>query len=140
MVQDARIRGQSKGSATQSRAITEDVEGENARPYESQPAGADNYNFVRNNKAAYATAGNDDDTMKKLRKLEVLAQADKETIESQQKKMHALRAEMEQLKQKYGQLKRNYDSVSLHAKKDAAANQKILDMKQAYEKEIDELK
>jgi len=28
----------------------------------------------------------------------------------------------------------------LHAKKDAAANQKILDMKQAYEKEIDELK
>lgn len=51
-----------------------------------------------------------------------------------------MRAEMESVKQKYGQLKRNYDSVSLHAKKDAAANQKILDMKEAYEKEIAELK
>lgn len=37
-------------------------------------------------------------------------------------------------------MKRNYDSVSLHAKKDAAQNQKILDMKAQYEKEIDELK
>ena len=27
--------------------------------------------------------------------------------------------ELDEMKQKYGQLKRNYDSVSLHAKKDA---------------------
>ena len=47
---------------------------------------------------------------------------------------------MDQLKKQYGQLKRNYDSISLHAKKDAAQNQKILDMKQQYEKEIEELK
>ena len=48
-------------------------------------AGGDSYNFVRNKQvggAAYATAGDEGDTMKKLRKLEVLAQADKETIES----------------------------------------------------------
>ena len=88
MVQDARIRGKSNnGSASQSRAITEDVDGENVRPYDSMPgaAGGDSYNFVRNKQvggAAYATAGDEGDTMKKLRKLEVLAQADKETIES----------------------------------------------------------
>ena len=64
----------------------------------------------------------DEDTLKKLRKLEVLANSDKETIEMQQKKMNNLKTELEQLKQKYGQLKRNYDSVSLHAKKDAATN------------------
>lgn len=128
MVHDARARGKSNnGSANYTRPIAEDVDGENSRPYETQPAGAgDSYNFVRNKQvggAAYATAGGDDgDTVKKLRKLEVLAQADKETIESQQKKMHGLRADLEALKQKYGQLKRNYDSVSLHAKKDAAAN------------------
>ena len=105
MVQDARVRGKSNnGSASNSRAIAEDVAGENARPYETNPADA-SYNFVRKTQvggAAYASAANEDDTMKKLRKLEVLAQADKDTIEAQQKKMHALRAEMEQLKQKYG--------------------------------------
>ena len=63
----------------------------------------------------------DEDATKKLRKLEVLAATDKETIESQTKKMQMMRHEMEQMKQKYGQLKRNFDAVSLHAKKDAAS-------------------
>ena len=50
MVKDARVRGASNnGSASHARAITEDVNGENSRPYESMPAGggADSYNFVR---------------------------------------------------------------------------------------------
>lgn len=70
----------------------------------------------------------------------MLAASDKETIEAQQKKMNALRGEIEQLKQKYNQLKRNYDSVSLHAKKDAAENQRMLDMKEGYEAQIKQLK
>ena len=130
MVQEARGRsgGGVKGnkSSNNVRAIHEDVDGENARGAQAQ--GADNYNFVRNQqvgRANYATAGNDDDTAKKLRKLEVLAATDKETIETQKRAMNALRAELEALKQKYGQLKRNYDSVSLHAKQDAAANKAI---------------
>ena len=74
MVSEARTRGKSNtGSAKNQRAITEDVEGENARPYDNADEG---YNFVRNKQvgsAAYASAAGDDDTMKKLRKLEVLA-------------------------------------------------------------------
>ena len=70
----------------------------------------------------------------------MLAASDKETIEAQQKKMNALRGEIEQMKQKYNQLKRNYDSVSLHAKKDAAENQRMLDMKEGYEAQIKQLK
>ena len=71
--------------------------------------------------ANYATAGtiSDEDTLKKLRKLEVLAATDKETIETQMKKMHAMKAELQEVKNKYGQLKRNYDSVAMHAKKDS---------------------
>ena len=67
-------------------------------PVGGASAAGDNYNFVRNKQvgsAAYASAANDDDTAKKLRKLEVLAAADKETIETLQKKMHATRAELE---------------------------------------------
>ncbi len=47
--------------------------------------------------ANYASVGggNDDDAAKKLRKLEVLAAADKDTIETQTKKMHGMRAELE---------------------------------------------
>ena len=47
---------------------------------------------------------------------------------------------MEALTSKYAQLKRNYDSVSLHAKKDSAQNKMILEMKENYEREINELK
>ena len=71
--------------------------------------------------------------------MEVLQAADKETVEAQKKKMHSLMRELDELKQKYGQLKRNYDSVSLHAKKDAENNQKVLEMKAAFQKEISEL-
>lgn len=42
--------------------------------------------------------GIDEDTVKKLRKLEVLAESDKETIEVLQKKMNAMRGELEQFK------------------------------------------
>ena len=76
MVNQARVRGSSNnGSASHSRAnaIKEDVEGENARPYETNPVGAsEGYNFVRNKQvggAAYASATGDEDTMKKLQKL-----------------------------------------------------------------------
>ena len=69
-------------------------------------AQTEEYNFVKNQRvggANYQSAvPTDEDTLKKLRKLEVLAQSDKETIEAQTKKMHGMRAEMEQLKQKYG--------------------------------------
>lgn len=140
MVHDARGRSKQK-SMTHSTPIHEDVKGENrvSAPYENA-TGADTskeYNFVRKGAAAYATQPTDDDTLKKLRKLEVLAADDKETIESQAKKMHVLRSELEHLTTKYGQLKRNYDSVSLHAKKDSAMNQKILEMKETYEKKIE---
>ena len=53
--------------------------------------------------------------------------------------MHSLMRELDEMKQKYGQLKRNYDSVSLHAKKDAENSQKVLEMKAAFQKEISEL-
>ena len=51
-----------------------------------------------------------------------------------------MRVELEEFKKKYGQLKRNYDSMSLHAKKDSELNKKILEMKEEYEKQISELK
>lgn len=101
------------------------------------------YNFVKSQKvggANYASVGgNDEDAAKKLRKLEVLAAADKDTIETQTKKMHGMRAELEQLKIKYGQLKRNYDSVSLNAQKNSENSEKILQMKEQYESRIAEL-
>lgn len=143
MVNDARGRSKQRSMAQSHTPIHEDVTGENrvSAPYDTAPGGdkSAEYNFVRKGAAAYATQATDDDTLKKLRKLEVLAADDKETIESQQKKMNVLRAELDHLTTKYGQLKRNYDSVSLHAKKDSAMNQKILEMKETYEKQIDEL-
>lgn len=45
--------------------------------------------------ANYQSAADADETMKKLRKLEVLAATDKETIEMQQKKMHILKVELD---------------------------------------------
>ena len=121
----AEARGRSKQGSHNSNTIAEDVEGENplARgPYDTAPAATSdtNYNFVRKGATTFAAPTNDDDTLKKLRKLEVLASADKDTIVEQSKKMHAMRAELEALTTKYAQLKRNYDSVSLHAKKDSA--------------------
>ena len=80
MVKEARGR---QGGVT---PIREDVVGESRTgTYDSAPVvkEADSYNFVRKvGGAGYATAGNDEDTMKKLRKLEVLASSDKETIET----------------------------------------------------------
>ena len=71
--------------------------------------GGDAYNFVRNANTKTVGGANyqsaaavDEDTLKKLRKLEVLANTDKETIETQQKKMNGLKNELEQLKTKYG--------------------------------------
>ena len=37
----------------------------------------------------------DEDTLKRLRKLEVLTNSDKETIETQQKKMNGMKTELE---------------------------------------------
>ena len=57
---------------------------------------ADNYNFVRKGAAAYAsTSAADDDTLKKLRKLEVLAADDKETIQTKTKQLQALQYELD---------------------------------------------
>ena len=50
------------------------------------------------NFASVRSVGIDEDTVKKLRKLEVLAESDKETIEVLQKKMNAMRGELEQFK------------------------------------------
>ena len=71
--------------------------------------------------------------VKKLRKLEVLAATDKETITVQQKKMHVLRAELEEVKQNYSTLKQNYDKVA--AINDDAQNQiNLKDMQELRQK------
>ena len=75
------------------KAIHEDVGGEGVSRRPSRGASntpgaqTDEYNFVKNQRvggANYASVGgsNEDDVAKKLRKLEVLAAADKDTIEA----------------------------------------------------------
>lgn len=48
----------------------------------------------------------------KSKKLQVLQQADKDNIDSLSKKLLATRQELEDLKQKFGALKRNYDAIT----------------------------
>ena len=103
MVQDARGRsggrsGQRAPSGNGIKPIKEVPEDGPQRAsrlgaYETNPMaatkGGDAYNFVRNANtktvggANYQSAATDEDTLKKLRKLEVLANTDKETIETQ---------------------------------------------------------
>ena len=40
------------------------------------------------------------------------------------------------MKQKYGQLKRNFDAVSLHAKRDAESGEKVQKMREEYEAKL----
>ena len=102
----ADARGRSKQGSHGSNQIPEDILGENPPlrgPYETAPAtNTDtNYNFVRKGASTFAAPTNDEDTLKKLRKLEVLANADKDTIVEQSKKMNVMRAELEALTTKY---------------------------------------
>jgi hypothetical protein len=60
----------------------------------------------------FITAAADDARQKKM---QILQQFDKDTIETIQKKLFATRQELEDLKSKFATMKRNYDSVSQHA-------------------------
>ena len=65
-----------------------------------------------------------------------MAASDKETIEGQQKKLMIVRHELEDVKQKYGALKRNYESVSHYAAKDNAEFKKMKTMRDGFEEHI----
>lgn len=56
-----------------------------------------------------------------------------------QKKLHILKAELADMKQKYGALKRNYDSISHHSAKDSVENVRLQKMRDDYESQIKSL-
>ena len=70
--------------------------------------------------------------LNKVKKLEVLADTDQQTIKAQQKKLFLFKTENMKIKRLYSTLKRNYDSVTLHAMKDAKRSHKALSMEQGY--------
>lgn len=72
-------------------------------------------------------------------KLALLALSDKDTIESQQKRLLVTKQELEDVKAKFQVLKRNYDSLSLFHAKDNAEFQKLKAMKEDFERQIEEL-
>ena len=98
--------------------------------------------YTNNNaRNGYATGGaGDAGESQKMRKIAALAASDKETIESQQKKIMLMRHELEEMKKSYGALKRNYESVSHYAAKDNAEYKRIKGMKDSYEEQIATLK
>ena len=53
-----------------------------------------------------------------------------------QKKLLAMKAELDDMKQKYGALKRNYDSISHHSAKDSVENVRLQKMRDDYESQI----
>ena len=67
--------------------------------FETGPSSADLKTAARKsvNLATLNSTLKNEEEKKKMRKMEVLAQTDKETIEVQQKKMHVLRAELEHI-------------------------------------------
>ena len=76
----------------------------------------------------------------KSKKLQVLQQADKDNIDSLSKKLLATRQELEDLKQKFGALKRNYDAITQHAAKDNVEFVRLQKMKDEYENQLNNLK
>ena len=110
--------------------------------------GEESYNFVDNTEqykkersggAVYAKKGDDninETAEARLRKLQTLSASDKETIEQQQKKLGALRLELEDVTKKHNALKRNFDSVSHYAKKDNANYDMVKKRADGFEKEV----
>ena len=72
-------------------------------------------------------------------KLALLALSDKDTIETQQKRLLVTKQELEDVKAKFQVLRRNYDSLSLFHAKDNAEYQKLKAMKEDFERQIEEL-
>jgi hypothetical protein len=52
------------------------------------------------------------------KKLQMLKEADKETIEAQSRKLVEARSELEDLKQKFAAMKQKFESISNYAAKD----------------------
>lgn len=75
----------------------------------------------------------------KIIKMQILQQADKETIDVQQKKLHVVRSELQQMKISYKNLKKNYEQVSVHVANNAKDMEKVKEMRENFEKTIDEL-
>ena len=73
----------------------------------------------------------DDSMLKKLRKLEVLTAADKDTIITQQRKMHTLRSDLEEAQIKYKKLKQSYES-EISLKEDAFSLRDIQELRNKY--------
>ena len=61
--------------------------------------------------------------------MQILSQADKETIDVQQKKLHVVRSELEQVKISYKTLKKNYEQVSIHVANNAKDMEKVKEMR-----------
>jgi hypothetical protein len=72
-------------------------------------------------------------------KLALLASSDKDTIETQQKRLITTKQELDEVKAKFQILKRNYDSLSLFHAKDNAEFQKLKAMKEDFERQIEDL-
>jgi hypothetical protein len=49
------------------------------------------------------------------------------------KKLHMTKAELDDMKQKFGALKRNYDSISHHSAKDSVENVRLQKMREEFE-------
>jgi len=94
---------------------------------------------VNNQDVSYFSQNNDEDVARR-EKLALLNASDKDTIESQQKRLLLTRQELEELKLKYNKLKRNYDSVSHYAAKDNAEFQKLKNASDSAQSEVNELK
>ena len=108
--------------------------------------GEESYNFVDNTEqykrersggAVYGTKRVESgEAENRLKKLQTLSADDKETIEQQQKKMGAMRQELDDLTKKYNTLKRNFDSVSHYAKKDNSEFASVKKRADGFEKEV----
>ena len=70
----------------------------------------------------------------------MLKDADKETIETQQRKLMEARAELEDLKQKFALMKQKFDSISNYAAKDHQEFVTVSKDKKAFEEMVAKLK
>lgn len=52
------------------------------------------------------------------------------------KQVHILKAELDDMKQKYNALKRNYESVSFHSANDSLENVRLQKMREEFENQI----
>ncbi|CDW91147.1 UNKNOWN [Stylonychia lemnae] len=79
------------------------------------------------------------DTEKKLRKLQELAQNDKEMIELQRKTVYIQKLEIQSLQQKYEALKRNFEAISTQSMNERQSNDQAMKRIQDLEKDKERL-